>query len=109
MVDDSDSQLYINDTDAKRVIVNYPKLSSSLMASIGSLNGIGGNPVQIRGRGKLHISLLSDSGKDSYVTEMDNVVYVPSSPFNIIPPQTLIANLNIKENLVVDYANHDDN
>ena len=40
---------------------------------------------------------------------MDNVAYVPSSPFNIIPPQTLIANLNIKESLYVDYENHDDN
>ena len=35
-------------------------------------------------------------------------VYVPSSPFNIIPPKIIIADLNTKDKLDVDYAKHDD-
>ena len=64
--------------------------------------------MQIRGHGKLHISLLEYFGKDPRITEMDNDVYVTSSPFNIIPPQNIIANLKTKDNLYVDYEKHDD-
>ena len=46
--------------------------------------------------------------KDSHITEMDNTVYVPSSPFNIILPQRIITNLNTKENLDVYYATQDE-
>ena len=64
--------------------------------------------MQIRGHGKFHISFLEDYGKDPHIPEVDNAVYVPLSPFNIIPTQTIIANLKTKENLDVDHATHDD-
>ena len=64
--------------------------------------------MQIRGHGKFHISFLEDYGKDPHIPEVDNAVYVPLSPFNIIPPQILIADLKAKDNLDVDYAKHDD-
>ena len=38
---------------------------------------------------------------------MDNDVYVTSSLFNIIRLQIIIPNINIKDNLEVDYAKPD--
>ena len=64
--------------------------------------------MQIRGHGKLHLNFLADSGKYSHITEVGNDVYVPSSLFNIIPPQILIANFNTKYNLYMDYEKNDD-
>ena len=64
--------------------------------------------MQIRGHGKIHISLLPYSSKDPHITEIDNSVYLPSSPFNIILPQIIIANIKTKYNLDVEYAKHDD-
>ena len=63
--------------------------------------------MQIRGHVKIHISLLPYSGKYPYITEIDNNMYVLSSPFNIVPPQMLISNLYTKDSLDVDYAKHD--
>ena len=81
---------------------------SSFFDSTACVKAIWGNPVKIRGRGKLHISLLPYSGKDPHITEIYNAVYVPSSPFNIIPPQMIISNLNNKDNVDVEYSKHDD-
>ena len=71
-VSESDSQLYIIYTGANRVIINDTNLLSLFIASTDGVKEIGGNPVQIQGRGKLHISLLPDSGKKIHVTEMEN-------------------------------------
>ena len=68
LVSDSVTQLYIIDTGANRVIVNYPKLLSSFISSTEGVNVIGGNPVQIHSRGKLRIYLLLDSVKDPHIT-----------------------------------------
>ena len=54
-----------------------------------------------------HPSLLY-SVKYTHSTEIYRSVYVPSSPFNIIPPKIIIADLNTKDKLDVDYAKHDD-
>ena len=64
--------------------------------------------MKILGRGKLHISVLADSGKYTYIYKMDNSMYVPSSPFSIILHQMIITDLNTKDNLDVDYPKHDD-
>ena len=58
--------------------------------------------------GKPHLYFLIDNGKYDSVTDIHNAVYVPSSTFNIIPPQMIIANMNIKDNLDVKYSKHDD-
>ena len=107
-VADTDSQQYIIDTGANRVIVNDPSLLANFRASGGGVKGIGGTPVQIRGHGDLTLTIVSDSGKESHKTTFLNAVYVPSSPYNIVPPQLLIANLKDEDDLDVDYAKHDE-
>ena len=74
-------------------------MMSLFIDSTGIVNGMGGNFVKIWGHGKLHLSLLPYSGQYSYVTEMDNSVYVPSLPLIIIPTQMNISNLKTKDNL----------
>ena len=46
--------------------------------------------MKILGYGKLHMSLLLNSSEYPYIDEIYNTVYVPSKPFNIIPPQCLL-------------------
>ena len=75
-VTNSDIQLCIIDTGTNMVIINYPNLLSLFIASTGDVKGIGGNPVQIQGHGKLNISLRPDSGKDYHITETYNTVYI---------------------------------
>ena len=68
--------------------------------------GIGGNNVSIQGNGSCRFNLRSDD--DSYESiEMNDAVYVPTSPFNLLPPQLLVLGL-MKNNYKVEWFKHDD-
>ena len=59
------------------------------------IKGIGGFPIQVTGGGKLNLTLQSDGGQVSQIKNLDAVL-VPSSPYNLIPPQLLVAQMKIE-------------
>ena len=68
------------------------KLLHNFQVCSGGVKGIGGNPVSILGKGSCRINLRSgDDLSDSI--EMHDAVNVPTSPFNLLPPQLLVSNL----------------
>jgi hypothetical protein len=105
-VADTDSVAYVLDTGANRLIINNAKLFAKFTASNGRVKGIGGDPVQILGTGSVRIPLKSDDGKVDYVS-FDDAVYVPTSPYNLLPPQIL--HLNMKaQGYDVDDSRHNE-
>ena len=88
-VADTDSKEFCLDSAANRVIVNDPKLLCDFQTvSSPGVKGIGGTPVKVLGVGTLHLSLQSDSGQvDKF--RLPPAVYVPTSPYNLVPPQIL--------------------
>jgi hypothetical protein len=83
---DTDSVTYVLDTGANRLILNNAKLFIQFKANNGRVKGIGGDPVQILGTGSVWIPLKSNDGKVDYVY-FDNAVYMPTPPYNLLPPQ----------------------
>jgi hypothetical protein len=105
-VADTDSIPYVIDTGANRVIINNAKLFHEFRPTNGKVKGIGGTPVSLNGIGTVKLPLRSDDGTVDQVI-LRNAVYVPSSPFNLIPPQLLIAEWK-HSGFHVDYFEHDD-
>jgi hypothetical protein len=89
---DTDSVPYVLDTGANRVILNDAKLLKEFQPRTGSVKGIGGDPVTLGGVGSLRLPLKSDDGKVDYVN-VNDAVYVPTLPYNLVPPQILINKL----------------
>ena len=87
-----DSQLFITDIGANCIIVNDAALLCNLEFRGNNIKCIGGSPVSITGVGKLDLKLKSDNGKVSLVKHLDAVL-VPSSPYNPILPQLLVAQM----------------
>jgi hypothetical protein len=101
---DTDSVTYVLDTGANRLIINNAKLFAKFAASNGRVKGIGGDPVQILGTGSVRIPLKSGDGKVDHVS-FDDAVYVPTSPYNLLPKQIL--HLNMKaQGYDVDDSRH---
>ena len=96
---DTESFPYLIDTTANRVIVNNIKLLYNFKAIRGGVKGVGGTSVSIRGIGYLSLPLQSGYGAVDYVCIQD-AVYVPSSPFNLLPPQIPISHLKLQGNNV---------
>ena len=103
---DTDSVSYVMDTGANRIIVNDVKHLKGLIPSNDKVKGIGGSCVRIAGSGKLSLPLKSDDGKTTIIRKL-NAVYVPTSPFNLIPPQILIKEMK-RQRFQVHYFKHDD-
>ena len=102
---DSDSQTYLLDTGANWFIVNNAKLMERFTYTKGHVKGVSGTSASIQGIGSHQIKLQSQCGHvDNIVVE---AVYVPSSLYNIIPPQLLIKTLR-EQGYHVDAAKHDD-
>jgi hypothetical protein len=103
----TDSSQYLVDTGANRVILNDAKLFEKDFSPIqGDVKGVGGNPVPIKGHGTHKIELISDNGLRDTIVIAD-AVYVPSSPYNLIPPQMLVTLLK-QNDYSVQYFKHDD-
>jgi hypothetical protein len=92
-VADTDSFPFVIDTGANRFIVNDRSLFTSFKPQSGLVKGIGGTPVPLSGIGTIRLNLKSDNGFIDAITIRD-AVYIPTSPFNLLPPQLLIRKLN---------------
>jgi hypothetical protein len=105
-VADTDSIPFVLDTGANHVIINNAKLFKHFKSRKGNVKGIGGAPVKLCGGGTVNISLKVDDGTITDVS-IDDAVYVPTSPFNLISPQILISKMR-HDGHYVKYAKHDD-
>ena len=103
---DTDSVLFCIDTGANRVIVNDAKSIDNFKPSAGSVKGINGSPTALKGTGSTTLSLTDNDNISVKLPDID-VVYVPSSPYNLLPPQLLIKYLKAA-NYKADYFRHDD-
>ena len=88
---DSDSRTYLLDSGANRFIVNDAKMLTQFMPTQASVKGISGTSVAIRGMGQHQLTLKSNNNYK--MTLHVDAAFVPSSPYNIIPPQLLISAL----------------
>ena len=77
------------DTVANRVISKNKTLLTNFIATEGKVKGVGENPTTVAGTATFNLSLQSDDGiHDSFSAK--KTIYVPTSPYNIIPPQLLL-------------------
>ena len=89
---DTDSHQFVIDSGSNRIIVNNASLLNNLHVTADQINGIGGSPVQVTGGEKLNLTLKSDGDQVSHINNLDAVL-VPSSPYNLIPPQLLVTQI----------------
>ena len=62
--------------------------------------------MRITGTGKLCLPLKSDDGTVTIISDLD-AVYVPSSPWNLIPPQILITQMKL-QGFNIKHFHHDE-
>jgi hypothetical protein len=105
-VADTDSFPFVIDTGANWFIVNDRSLFTSFKPQSGLVKGIGGTPVPLSGIGTIRLNLKSGDGFIDAITICD-AVYIPTSPFNLLPPQLLIRKLNDLR-YECDMASHSD-
>jgi hypothetical protein len=103
---DTDSVPYVLDTGANRMIVNNPKLLRDFRPTQGGVKGVGGTLVSIQGTGVCRIPLHTDNG-NADIIDIHNAIYVPTSPFNLVPPQLLIASLK-QAGFIVKWFKHNE-
>ena len=103
---DTDSVNYIIDTGANRIILNDCSLISNLQITRDKIKGIGGKGIQMSGTGTHKLGLKSDNGHYDIIPNLP-VVYVPSCPYNLIPPQLLIKHMKAIGYTITDFS-HDD-
>jgi len=90
---DTDSKPMCVDSAANRVIVNDLRLVRNYnVIPNHPVKGIAGEPAKAYGYGIFDIELCSDEGHKNTVP-LSQAMYVPTSPYNLIPPQLLYAAL----------------
>ena len=88
-IDDTNSVKICMDTGANRVIFNDKTLLTDFIATDGKVKGVGSNPKTVVGTGTFNLSLQSnDVIHDKFSAK--KAIYVPSSPYSLIPPQLLL-------------------
>jgi hypothetical protein len=94
---DTDARQFMMDTGANRVIVNDPSMLKGFEPMQANIKGIGGKSNAIQGVGTYGLPLQFNCGT-KYIVEFDDTeaVYVPTSPYNIVPPQMLARKLREK-------------
>lgn len=100
---EADSILYVIGTTATTcIIVNNTQYIIYLAPTSDNIKWLGGNNVQITGT--LCILVKSDYNSVAIIPNLD-VVYVPSSPYNLIPPQILICQIK-QQGFHIKYFHH---
>ena len=94
LITDFDSVHYVVDTGANRIIVNDTRLLIRFTPYSSNIKGIGGTKVKIIGTGILTLHLRNDIGTSTSVRNLSTVL-VPSSPYDLIPPQILIKQMKL--------------
>ena len=87
-ISNTDSTSFVIDTGANWVIVKDAKLIQNLQSGSGGVKGVGGNSVSILGNGSFWVNLRADNDFSDSI-DLHDAVYVPTSPFDILPPQLL--------------------
>jgi hypothetical protein len=105
-VADTDSFPFVLDSGANRFIVNNATLFRSFNKQDGLVKGIGGKSVPLIGTGTIKLPLKSEDGAINSITIKD-AVYIPTSPFNLVPPQLLLRKLT-EAGYKCACAKHDD-
>ena len=104
---DTDSRKHCIDTGANRIIVNNISLLKNFQpSSHPGIKGVGGGLVEVGGTGTYTLHLQSDSGHIDSI-KFHDAVYVPSSPYNLMPPQLLVKALRAN-GYDTERATHDD-
>ena len=67
------------------IIVNDACYVTDIVPTSDNIKSIGSNCVQLLGTSKLRLPLNLDDGRAFVISNCDDV-YVPSSPYNILPP-----------------------
>mmetsp|Transcript_41992 Transcript_41992/g.101184 ORF Transcript_41992/g.101184 Transcript_41992/m.101184 type:complete len:1373 (+) Transcript_41992:2978-7096(+) len=87
---DTDAKSWLVDSGANRIIVTDPKMLNAYQLATGAIKGIHGEPARIVGKGKLPLNAVLPL--PGIHLEVD-AVCLPTSPFNILPPQLLYRKL----------------
>lgn len=103
---DTDKVAHCIDSGASHPIANDLKLMQNVRKSNVNVRGIGGKTTPIQAMGTMKFRLRSDDGQVDAIVLKD-VCYVPSSPYNLIPPQVLISTLKAHD-YHTELAKHDD-
>ena len=86
----TDSRSFFVDSATNWFIVNDTGMVYNLKIHEGKIKGIGGNWTRTKGFGTMSLPLKSGWGDLDIIDEVP-VVYVPSSPYNLIPPHFLVS------------------
>ena len=97
-ITDTDSYTYLLDSGANRFIVNDAKMLKQFTATRASVKGISGTSVAIQGTGQHRLTIKSDNDHQTNIHV--EAVFVPLSPYNVIPPQLLIHALKTYSSLL---------
>ena len=88
---DTDSVGFIFDSGSNAVIVQNKNLLTDFRPTRSSVKGVGGSRTAAHGIGVLPLQLQADDGT-AHIVRM-KAVYVPSSPYNLLPPQLVVRSL----------------
>ena len=92
---DTDSAEFIIDLGANRIIVNDAKLLTNMCIIYDKIKDVEGHCIRIKCAGYLTLALKSDKGNVDIIRNLD-AVYVPRSPYNLLPPQLIISQMKRK-------------
>lgn len=103
---DTDSITYAVDSGVNIIILNNSHYMSNMQIIKGSINGIGCKGIQMSGSGD-HSLLLKSDDRDFDTIPNLPTVYIPTSPYDLIPPQPLIKYMRGIVYTITDFS-HDD-
>ena len=88
-------------TGANKIVINDARLLHNLIHASEKIKGITGKCMCIAGTGKIMLPLKSENGTINVVKDLD-ATFVPSFPYNLIPPQILIRQMRM-QGFAIDY------
>ena len=88
-IDDTDRTSYILDTGSNRTILNDVRKFKVFHPCNGNIKGIRRSSVSIQGTDTTYIPIKSNYGTVDYI-KFPDAVFVPLSPFKLLPPQLFI-------------------
>ena len=103
---DTDSVSYVIDTGTNHIIINDAKLLRPISPVNDKTKGAGGTCICIAATGFLSLPLKLFNVEVHSVTDLP-AVYVPTCPFNLLPPHILIQFMRSK-GFEIDYFKHND-
>ena len=83
--------MYVIDIATNRYTINDAKMMTNIQMCKATIKDIGGEATIIKGVGTIVIKLENDDGCCGNITIYD-VVYVPTSPCNLLPPKSWLPN-----------------